>query len=108
MPLCAFADGVEVNGQFVVAPISSDKCEASTSANPTCGLAADSQLMSLLTPFFITDDDPTGVHEITILDKSQDGASVIYNINGQKRPSLQHGVNIVVDKEGERKKIIVK
>lgn len=108
MPLCAFADEIEVNGQFVVAPVSSDKCEASSSSTPTYGVAADSKLMSLLTPFFITGDDPTSVHEISIQGKSQDEASTIYDINGQKHPSLQHGINIVIDKEGNRRKIIVK
>lgn len=105
MPLCAFAQAIEVTGQFVIAPISSERCKASAITAPTNGLPTDSKLLEMLVPFMFDNEIPTGIEHAKMDDQSVGEFSAIYDISGRKLTILQKGLNIVVDKNGKRKKI---
>lgn len=64
--LCLYADGAEVIGHFVVAPISAEKCEAVAVTEPTYGLSSESKLHEMVTPFFINIDYVSGIDYVTL------------------------------------------
>lgn len=107
MPLYAFAQSEEVAGQFVVAPISSKQCKASAITTPTFGLPADSELFAMLLSFISGDDDTTGIEYVKSEVHAEEEFEAVYDMSGRKLTTLQLGLNIVIDKEGNRKKIFV-
>lgn len=108
IPLCSYAEDIEVNGQFVIAPISSEKCDASAVTVPTSGLSSDSPLLEIVTSFLTTDDTTSDIDDITYDGYKQDDTVTIYSVNGQKQNELKRGINIVVDKQGSARKVLVK
>ena len=105
MPFCAFAQSIEVTGQLVIAPISSDKCEALAITSPTNGLPSDSNLLEMLTSFWSGSANTTCIEQIKNKEKTESEFSVIYDVSGRKLTTLQQGLNIVIDKDGNRRKI---
>lgn len=108
IPLCTFAEEVEVVGQFVVAPISSEKCEASAITAPTAELSIDSELFNMLTFGINENAEATGIKNVDFSEKTKEDIKAIYSLEGQKQTSLKQGVNIIVDKQGNRKKVLCK
>lgn len=102
-----FANDVLVTGQFVIAPISSEQCEASIITTPTYGLSADCELYKMLVPFVSNIDDSSDVAQIITETQSVDEFTDIYDINGRKWTTLKPGLNIVIDKDGNRRKVLV-
>lgn len=107
-PLCSYAEDIEVNGQFVIAPISSEKCEASAVTTPTSCLSSDSPLLEMVTSFLSTDDTTVGIDNVVYDGCKQYDIVLIYSVDGQKQNELKRGVNIVVDKQGNVRKFLVK
>lgn len=104
----AYADEIEVNGQFVIAPISSEKCDASAITVPTLGLSTDSPLYEMVTSFLATDETTSGIENVVTDGYKKDDIVTIYSVNGQKLNELKRGINIVVDKQGSARKVLVK
>lgn len=107
LPFCSFAQRIEVTGQFVTAPITSDKCDAICVTMPTEGLSTNSPLFDMLTFCLYKKDDTTGIEKLT-QSTSKSGKTVIYSIDGGQRNTLHRGINIVMDKNGNNRKIMVK
>lgn len=107
-PLYIFANDIEVNGQFIIAPISSEKCEGSAVTVPTSELSSDSQLFEMITPFLITKDIPSDIEHVAIEEYNQNDIEIIYSLDGQKRSELKPGINIIVPSQGQARKISVK
>lgn len=103
-----FADNVEVNGQFVIAPISSEKCDASAITAPTSALSSDSPLLEMVTSFLTTDETTSGIDYVVFDGYKKDDIVTIYSMDGQKQNELKRGINIVVDKQGSARKVLVK
>lgn len=58
---------------------------------------------------FSTGDNTTGIDDVvSILNNEKNTAKGIYNINGRKLPTLQHGINIIIGEDGTRRKIYMK
>ncbi|MCQ2259492.1 MAG: hypothetical protein MJZ41_16130 [Bacteroidaceae bacterium] len=102
----AYADELEVVGQFVVAPISTDECQASATTMPTAELSLDSELFSMLT-FYVSDSEgATGIKDAQSAE--MDDCKSIYSLDGQRLKKLRRGMNIVVDSQGKVKKVLIK
>ena len=97
----------EVTGHFVIAPISSEQCEASAITPPTYGLPSDSELFVMLTSFIGGIDNTSGIEPIIVEEQPIDVITTIYDFSGRQLPALQPGLNIVIDKDGNRKKVFV-
>lgn len=106
LPLCAFAQEIEVTGQFVVAPISSEKCEALAVTTPTDGLPANSKLLEMITPFMSENNTPSDIENIKMEPCNE--FAVMYDIGGKKQNVLRHGLNIVMDKNNNRRKVVLR
>lgn len=104
----AYANGIEVNGQFVVAPIASEECNAAAITQPTFGISAESDLISMLTFFLNENGSATSINEASMPNAERDDIAAIYSLNGQKQNELKRGINIVVDSHGAARKILVK
>lgn len=103
-----FANDIEVNGQFVIAPISSEKCEASAITAPTLGLSSDSPLFEMVTSFLTANDATSGIEKVVCDGFEQGEIAAIYSVDGKKLNELTRGINIVIDKQGNARKILVK
>lgn len=103
-----YADDIEVNGQFVIAPIISEDCNATAITEPSSELAAENDLFNMLTYFWESSNHETGIKEVSISNDTTDDSMVIYSVNGQKQNELKHGINIVVDSQSQTRKILVK
>lgn len=104
----AYADEIEVNGQFVIAPISSERCDAFAVTVPTSGLSSDSPLLEMVTSFLTTDETTSDIENVVSDGYKKDDIVTIYSVNGQKLNELKRGINIVVDKQGSARKFLVK
>lgn len=106
----AYADDVEVYGQFVVAPIAAEDCQAVALTEPTMGIAADSELLDMLAFFANAEHHTTtGIVEIAPSTSEEGNAqTAIYSIDGKKRANLMKGVNIIVDENGKARKVVVR
>lgn len=103
-----YADEIEVNGQFVIAPISSEKCDASAITAPTSDLSSDSPLLEMVTSFLTTDETTSGIENVVSDGYKKDDIVTIYSMEGQKQNELKRGINIVVDKQGSSRKVLAK
>lgn len=103
-----YADDIEINGQFVIAPITSEDCNASAITEPSSELAVESDLFNMLTYFGESNNQETGIKEVSMSKDATDDSMVIYSVNGQKQNELKHGINIVVGSQGQTRKILVK
>ncbi len=106
-PLYIFANDIDVNGQFVIAPISSENCEGVAITEPTSGLSSDSQLLEMLMSFLTFDGKTSGIDNIIDDGYNQDDIVAIYSLSGQKQHELKCGINIVIDSKGQARKIFV-
>lgn len=105
----AYADDVEVYGQFVVAPIATEDCQAVALTEPTMGIAADSELLDMLAFFANAEHRTTGIVEIAPSTSDEGNAQkAIYSIDGKKRTNLMKGINIIVDENGKARKVVVR
>lgn len=104
----AYADDIEINGQFVVAPIAADECNAAAITQPSLGISGETDLTNMLTYFWIDNDSNTSTDNISMPEVISDEKIAIYSLNGQKQNELKRGINIVVDSQGKVRKLIVR
>lgn len=106
----AYAQDIEVSGQFVVAPFVSADCVAEGLTEPTFGLTVDSELLEMLSVFAdATGENAEGIHEVLLSDPDKSASSTgIYSLDGRKRTNLTRGVNIVVNENGTSRKVVVR
>lgn len=106
----AYAQDIEVSGQFVVAPFVSADCVAEGLTEPTFGLTVDSELLEMLSVFADTaGENAEGIHEVLLSDTEEPTSTAgIYSLDGRKRTNLTRGVNIVVNENGTQRKVVVR
>lgn len=104
----AYAEGIEINGQFVVAPIAGEECNATAITQPSLGISGESDLFNMLTYFWSDNDSNSSAENISMPEVECNDAMAIYSLNGQKQNELKRGINIVIDSQGQARKLLVK
>ena len=99
------ANDIEVVGQFVVAPIDTEECQASATTMPTAQVLPESELFDMLT--FLMNDNPDGIKQVSASSGDEEIVAV-YSLSGQKQEAIKRGINIVVNAKGNARKMIVR